>query len=89
MDKDLLFLQPVICGLWQIVSMEKRGELDEESAVEAMNTYASKRFRVRRFFSKFYFQKKVLLKRFINDLTNSKTGMGYGRSLWQCRVDCG
>ena len=48
MDKDLLFLQPVICGLWQIVSMEKRGELDEESAVEAMNSYVSKRFRVRR-----------------------------------------
>ena len=59
MDKDLLFLQPVICGLWQIVSMEKRGELDESSAVEAMNTYASKRFRVRRSnFFQFFFSKK-------------------------------
>ena len=84
-SKNLLRLQPVICGLWQIVSMEKRGELDEERAVDAMKIYTSKRFNVRkktssprRFETKNAFQNKKCI-----------TGMGYGRSLRFCRDNRG
>ncbi len=40
----MLKLQPVIMGLWQIVSMEKRNELDEKKAIEAICIHMKKRY---------------------------------------------
>ena len=40
----MLKLQPVIMGLWQIVSMEKRNEFDEKKAIEAICIHMKKKY---------------------------------------------